>query len=379
MSDYFDRIERQIVRRVEGGVPRPARLPNAFGHLGTAVAVLVVIVVAGVFLLARGASPTRPAAPGASPSRPTAPGASPTRPAALGGAGANARGLTISFVPNTLPGGQGAGAAINRAIQILRARLHEVVPGAQVTWTGGHFVVRVTDPKRGARAQILTLAAPGRLEFYDWEASVLTPNGKTVASQLSAQNPNALKISQGSGAAAPGDTGAGCVPLDQALALAARQPASRAPTPVQAVGPITGSPPGVQDPNAGYYVLSGRPALSGSDITNPQQSKDPNTEAPDVTFGFTASGAKKFQAVTAILARRGARVSGLGQTLNQHFAVVLDNRLVTVPQVDFKVYPDGVNGDNGAEISGNFTVQSAKDIALLLRYGPLPISLRAAG
>lgn len=362
MSDYFDRVERQIVRRVESGIPRQARMPNVFSHLGTAVAVLVVIAVAGVFLLARGATPsaTGPANPAAS-----------------------AHGLSVAFAPETLPGDQIgiSNAAINQTVQILRARLHDTVSGAQVTWNGGHFVVHVPNSSRNTRAQILTLAAPGRLEFYDWEASAITPNGKTVASQLQAQNPTALTISQGSGTAAPGATGAGCVPLDNALSLAAKQPASLTPVPVQAVGRIIGYAPGVQDPAAGYYVLRGRPALSGSEITNPQPGREPNTGAPDVTFAFTANGAKAFQKLTRAIAHRGSLVSGLGNTLNQHFAVVLDNRLITVPFIDYKQYPDGISGHDGADITGSLTVQSAKDISSLLRYGPLPISLtlKAAG
>lgn len=363
MSDYFDRVERQIVRRVERGVPRSARMPRALNHLGTAVAVLVVLVVAGVFLLARGASPTRPAGPG--------------------GAGPNSHALTVAFAPETLPGDQVgiANAVINRTVQILSARLHQALPGAhvEVAWTGGQFAVHVANPRHITRAQILPLAAPGRLEFYDWEASVLTPNGKTVASQLQAQDPTALKISQGSGTAAPGETGAGCLSLNVALTLAAKEPASLAPVLVQAISPdATGHPPGVQDPTAGYYVLRGRPALSASDITNPRESKDPNTGAPDVTFGFTTAGARAFQVLTKTIARRGDQISGLGNTLNQHFAVVLDNRLIEVPFVDYKVYPDGVSGENGADLSG-VSAQSAKDIAILLRHGPLPITLTAAG
>ena len=72
-------------------------------------------------------------------------------------------------------------------------------------------------------------------------------------------------------------------------------------------------------------------------------------------------------------------VSGLGQTLNQHFAVALDNQLITVPFIDFKQYPDGISGDNGADISGSFTISSARALANQLRLSALPVSLRATG
>lgn len=347
MSDYFDRVERQIAQRVEAGLPRSTRLPQALGRLAYAAAVLIVIAVVGVFLLVGGSGSNRPPTPAA-----------------------GSHGLSLSFTPDALPGGPGASRTVSRTIAIVRARLHQAVPGAQVAWAGGHLVVRVPNPTRGTRAQILALTAPGRLEFYDWEASVVTPNGKTVASQLQGRNTTALTISQGSGTGEPGGTGAGCLSLHSALALAAREPVSVRAILVQAAPPNSAGD---------YYVLRDAPALSGSDITDPHERTDPNSGAPDITFGFTARGAQAFHALTATVARRGALVSTLGETLNQHFAVALDNRLISVPYIDFKQYPDGISGNRGVDLSGNLTVQSAKDIVILLRYGPLPIEFRAAG
>jgi preprotein translocase subunit SecD len=354
MSDYFDRVERQIVRSVEAGFPRSRPMPRVSGYLGVAAAVVVVIVVAGAFLLARGAGPTGTAAHTA-----------------------NGHQLSVSFsiTPATTLERRGA---IARTAQILRARLHQAVPGAQVSWAGGHFVVHVPHPSRGAGAQILALAAPGRLEFYDWEASVITLNGKTVASELQAQNPAALEVSQGSGTAAPGDPRAGAVSLRAALALAALQPASLTPALVQAVGQGTGYPTAVQASAARYYVLRGAPALAGNDILDPHQSTLPGGGA-GVSFKFTLAASMKFQALTAAIARRGRLLSRLGQTLNQHFAVVLDGRLIEVPYVDYKQYPVGLRAGQSVELGGSLTVQEAKDIAILLRYGPLPVNLRATG
>jgi len=347
MSDYFDRVERQIAQRVEAGVPRSTRLPAIVGRLGYVAAVLIVIVVAGAFLLARGAGPTSPAGPGLSPN--------------------SSNVLSISFTPQSAP----HRGAISHTLQILRNRLYEAVPGARVSWTGGHIVVVVPHPRRNARAQILALSAPGHLEFYDWEGSVIAPNGNTVASLL--PDPPALIMSQGSGTAAPGDPGLGSLSLHRARELAAKEPASIRLALVQAVGQ------GARGAAAQFYVLRGAPALSESDITNPRASTDPNTRVPDVTFNFTPGGAKAFHALTAAVARRGAQVSRLGETLEQHFAVVLDNRLTEVPYVDYKQYPDGISGNEGVDLIAGFTTQSAKDTAIVLRYGPLPIDLTAAG
>ena len=128
-------------------------------------------------------------------------------------------------------------------------------------------------------------------------------------------------------------------------------------------------------PSAQFYVLKDNVSLTGNDITNPQQSTDESGN-PNVTFGFTGGGAKEFSNVTATIAHRGDTVSTLGQTLNQHFAVALDNKLITVPSIDFKTYPDGISGDQGAEITGGFTTTSAQDLATQLRLGALPINLK---
>jgi SecD/SecF fusion protein len=134
-------------------------------------------------------------------------------------------------------------------------------------------------------------------------------------------------------------------------------------------------PLAVGDPTAQFFVLRDHVALLGSDITNPQQSTD-QSGSPDVSFGFTGKGKNQFQNVTAAIAKRGDLVSGLGQTYDQHFAVALDNQLITVPSIDFKTYPDGIPGDSGADITGGFTIQSAQDLATQLRLGALPINLK---
>jgi hypothetical protein len=114
---------------------------------------------------------------------------------------------------------------------------------------------------------------------------------------------------------------------------------------------------------AQFYVLKDNAALSNADITTPRQSTD-QARTPDVNFGFNSAGARKFQSVTAAIARRGQDVSTLGQSFNQHFAVALDNKLITVPSIDFKIYPDGVRGGGGAEIAG---VSPSGQLGLLRR------------
>jgi SecD/SecF fusion protein len=145
---------------------------------------------------------------------------------------------------------------------------------------------------------------------------------------------------------------------------------------LQAIPANFSHPTPIGSPDAQFFVLKDNIALRGSDITKPQQSKDPNTGSPDITFRFRSKGKTEFQNVTAQIAHRGALVSALGQTLNQHFAVVLDNQLITVPFIDSKQYPNGINGDQGGAISGPFSISSAQALVNELRLGALPLNLK---
>jgi preprotein translocase subunit SecD len=121
-------------------------------------------------------------------------------------------------------------------------------------------------------------------------------------------------------------------------------------------------------------VLRDHASLFADEIANPQQSTDVSG-SPDVSFDFTSAGATVFHAVTAGLAHRGALVSGFGQTLDQHFAIAIDGELLSVPSIDYRTYPDGIQGANRADISGGFTVRSAQALASLIRLGPMPVAL----
>jgi SecD/SecF fusion protein len=130
-------------------------------------------------------------------------------------------------------------------------------------------------------------------------------------------------------------------------------------------------------PNS-WYVLNDEPVLEGSDITNPTQSNDESTGQPNVTFGFTSHGKGIFERVTKEIAHRGqeAQLPGVShEAALQHFAVVLDGQLITVPSIDYTKYPEGIDASTGSEISGGFTITSAQNLANELQSGALPIKL----
>jgi SecD/SecF fusion protein len=137
----------------------------------------------------------------------------------------------------------------------------------------------------------------------------------------------------------------------------------------------TGPEQSFNRPSAQFFVLRDQVALFGEEITNPRSGTD-QTGAPDVQFDFTRTGQNAFQRVTAQIADRGANLSTAGQMYDQHFAVALDSRLLTVPSIRFTQYPDGITGGGGADITAPLTTQSARTIATELRLGALPLQLR---
>jgi SecD/SecF fusion protein len=135
-----------------------------------------------------------------------------------------------------------------------------------------------------------------------------------------------------------------------------------------------------KSPNS-WYVIKDDPVLTGADVKNPTQSFDEGgggTGAPNVTFGFTGHGQNVFQQVTKEIAHRGqeAQLPGVGkEAAQQHFAVVLDEQLITTPSIDYTKYPEGIDASTGSQISGGFTITSAQELAQELQSGALPIKL----
>jgi SecD/SecF fusion protein len=135
-----------------------------------------------------------------------------------------------------------------------------------------------------------------------------------------------------------------------------------------------------QSPNS-WYVLNDDPVLNGEDIKNPLQGFDEGaggSGAPNVNFGFNSHGKAVFERVTKEIAHRGqeAQLPGVSkEAALQHFAIVLDGQLITVPSIDYTQYPEGIDASQGSEISGGFTLTSAQELASELQSGALPIKL----
>ena len=127
------------------------------------------------------------------------------------------------------------------------------------------------------------------------------------------------------------------------------------------------------------------PEMTGSDLklSGTRQDFDTRTGEPIVLMDFTDKGGKKFEDITRDIAQRGKllfNTVGGGQgdpsAYLQHFAIVLDREIQSWPTIDFEQYPGGITGSNGAQISGLQSIREAKDLALVLQTGALPVEFR---
>lgn len=105
------------------------------------------------------------------------------------------------------------------------------------------------------------------------------------------------------------------------------------------------------------YAVFARVEVSGDMLVDAHTSYDNQTGEPVVAFRFNTTGARKFGEITAA-------------NVGKPFAIVLDNKVITAP-----VIRSPILGGSGI-ISGNFTTESANDLALLLRAGALPAPLK---
>jgi preprotein translocase subunit SecD len=105
-----------------------------------------------------------------------------------------------------------------------------------------------------------------------------------------------------------------------------------------------------------YLAVNRRAILSGDDLIDAELSKDDNGQ-PAVSLKFNGPGGKKFARATQ-------------ENSGKQFAMILDNQVLSAPRID-----EPILGGN-AIIHGSFTTDSATQLAISLRSGKLPVTLK---
>jgi preprotein translocase subunit SecD len=119
------------------------------------------------------------------------------------------------------------------------------------------------------------------------------------------------------------------------------------------------APPGSQilpmADGTGFVAVKRRVMVSGDQIVKANQSFDQDGR-PDISITFDTAGARRFGRTTQ-------------ENVNKPFAIILDDKVLSAPNINEPI----LGGQ--AQIMGNFTVQSAHDLAVSLASGKLPVKL----
>jgi preprotein translocase subunit SecD len=97
--------------------------------------------------------------------------------------------------------------------------------------------------------------------------------------------------------------------------------------------------------------------IRGDELSNATLSNDPQTNAPTVSITFNSDGGAKFAKLTSA-------------NVGKPFAIILDGKVLSAPNIH-----EAILGGS-ASISGNFTTDSAGQLAISLRSGALPVDLK---
>lgn len=112
-----------------------------------------------------------------------------------------------------------------------------------------------------------------------------------------------------------------------------------------------------EDTREPYLLIASEILVSGEDLVNAAPGFDSRNNQPVVNFRFNNRGSLKFGRVTT-------------EAVGQRFAIVLDGIVVSAPTIN-----EPITGGSG-QISGSFTVESANNLAILLRSGALPAPMQ---
>ena len=118
----------------------------------------------------------------------------------------------------------------------------------------------------------------------------------------------------------------------------------------------------------GYEVLPGRgetlylvkeqPEITGAALINTQLKIGGRYNMPYLAVDFNKEGSKKFAKITEV-------------NIERNLAIVLDGRVQSAPVIKSKI------SDGHAIIEGNFTMEEAKNLAIILNSGSLPVPIKS--
>ncbi len=110
------------------------------------------------------------------------------------------------------------------------------------------------------------------------------------------------------------------------------------------------------------YVIEATPRITGDDLSDARVQIDPQKNEPYVSMEFKSSGAKRFEDTT-------------GSNIGRRMAVVLDGNVYSAPMIQGKIAGGNAQITLGGGANFNKSMSEARDLALILRAGALPVQL----
>ncbi|MEA9358501.1 protein translocase subunit SecD [Bacteriovorax sp. PP10] len=110
------------------------------------------------------------------------------------------------------------------------------------------------------------------------------------------------------------------------------------------------------------YVIEATPRITGDDLADARVQIDPQKNQPYVSMEFKSSGSKRFEDTT-------------GANIGKRMAVVLDGNVYSAPMIQAKIAGGHAQITLGGGANFNKVMSEARDLALILRAGALPVQL----
>jgi SecD/SecF fusion protein len=296
--------------------------------------------------------------------------------------------------------------ALDRSVTVIRNRIDKLgVSEPLVTKQGSNEIVVELAGVHNVQDAINIIGKTAQLELYDLEPAVVGPSAAAgggvrptptlygllagVQSQTKQSQPEAWYLFNAKKKlfAGPRPTKASLLGLAKVKRLKTIPKSFKLfavphNTVVVSCGSGAAVCPGNVPPSSTWWYLFKHdekahvPQLTGKDLklSGTRADVDPDTGQPEVLMHFTGHGGKVFQEVTAAEWARGHTAG-----TPQHFAIVLDREIKSFPQIDptDSTLAGGISGGN-ARITGLASAKEAKDLALVLQTGALPVSFHIA-
>jgi SecD/SecF fusion protein len=287
---------------------------------------------------------------------------------------------------------------LDRSVEIMRSRVDRLGVAEPEIRTQGDDQITIQLPGvRDPAAAAAIIGKTAQLELYDLETSLTGPSIDAQGNPIATPRPYDLLAGVQSLAQegtpeewylfnarkqlvdGPAATRQGALEkVDGTLPKGWRLFAAPEGTVVVRCGASAAICPGTAPGGSGWYLFKYEPPavpqMTGADLKLSGTRADFDTSPgggnrPIVSMEFTGAGAEKFQDIT-----RAEWLRGRIKNTPQHFAIVLDREIRTWPQID---YTDGsLSGGIGggrAQIQGLESLGEAKEIAIVLQTGALPV------